>query len=194
MILGGAECLWEDVESLERMIGGPWPGIVIAANDAGYVWPRFLDHWVTMHPEKFQGIAQPDWDDGSPFIGWEARRAANGYEGGYTRWGRRAPRLVDRIVEDWDGGSSGFLCLTVAHELECPRAVLCGLPMTETPHFHDEGQGKDGVWHVADRYWRCWVRSSYRIEGWVRSMSGRTQETYGAPTLDWLGLNEEELN
>jgi len=179
LVLGGADCLWEDVEALESLLGRPWPGIVIAANDAGYVWPRFLDHWVSMHVEKFTGVAQPP-----DFIPWERRRAENPdippeYRGGYLKWGRRAPRLVDRIVEEWDGGSSGMLCLPVARELGCSGAVLCGMPMTPTQHFHDEGQGGAGPWFVADRYWKRWLRQLHRIWTlfWDRTLFGECSKT-----------------
>lgn len=185
LCLGGAACVWGDVRALEEeVLGGPWPGIVIACNDAGVDWPRRLDHWVTMHPEKLH-VAEPDGSGD-----WMARRAANDFHGGYTTWGIRSPHLVDRIIKPWGGGSSGFIMLRIADELSCTRAVLCGVPMTYSPHYHSDHQGKP--WKHADHHWRSWVRHWHRIDGWVRSMSGRTRETLGAPDMDWLssGLNE----
>ena len=178
LVLGGAKELWDDVEALEALLHGPWPGVVVATNNAGVDWPKFIDHWVTRHPEKLHGIDPDGTGD------WIRKRKENGFPGGYKTWGRRAPKLVDEVVDDWGGGSSGFLSLRVLRHLGCRRAVLCGVPMTVTPHYHGDQKGKD--WRHADLHWRSWIRHIHRVEGWARSMSGRSAERLGVPDLDWL--------
>lgn len=184
LILGGADCLWEDVDRLGELLSRPWPGIVIATNDAGVHWPGRLDHWVTLHPEKFERVCPPG-DTGE----WLARRSARGHPGGFTTWSRRADHIVDRLLEGWNGGSSGLFAVAVAHHLGVSRAVLCGVPMDERRHFHEAHGGRP--WEWADKHWQVWLRHRERIAGWVRSMSGRTREQFGLPTLEWLEADDE---
>jgi len=184
LVLGGGADMWLEVEILEGLIGGFWPGIVIAANNAGVDWPRYLDHWVTLHPEKLHGV---DPDDGSgDWLRSRSERQGGILSREYETWGRRSPELVDHVIQPWGGMASGGFGCRVAHELttEQRKVVLCGVPMSETPHYHDDHNGEN--WRHADLHWRSWVRQMFRVEGWVRSMSGRTRETLGYPTLEWL--------
>lgn len=184
LILGGGRDLWLEIGILEEMIGGKWPGLVIAANNAGAEWPRDLDHWVTLHPEKFN---DPDPDDGTG--DWIRKREENGYPNGFITWGRRSPELVDRVIQPWGGMASGGFGCRVGHHMITeaglePKAVLCGVPMTETPHYHKDHHREN--WRHAELHWRSWERHLFRVDGWVRSMSGRTRETLGYPSKDWL--------
>ncbi len=180
LVLGGGADVWLEIGRLEAMIGGEWPGIVIAVNDVGTLWPHRLDHWATLHPEKLHEV---DPDDG---LGdWLKKREDNGHPGGFKTWGRRSPKLVENVIQPWGGGSSGFFGVRVAHHIGITRAICCGVPMTETPHYHkDNRDGED--WRHADLHWRSWVRHIHRVEGWVRSMSGRTMDRLGYPDLAWL--------
>lgn len=181
LILGGAEEVWEEVLAWEQLYGRPWDGLVIAANDVGSHWPRSLDHWVTLHPDKFKA--------------WKALRAQYAFIDGsetYETWGRRA-RGFDHNVRPWAGGASGMLAVQVAQILGCTRAVLCGIPMTPTSHFVESTvQVPEKPWSAVAGHWRAWERELPRMQGWVRSMSGRTEERLGAPTLAWLLEQEEE--
>ena len=49
IVLGGADCVWDDVLAWEAIYGRRWDGLVAAANDIGCHWPRPLDHWATLH-------------------------------------------------------------------------------------------------------------------------------------------------
>jgi hypothetical protein len=176
LILGGAENVWKDVLTWEEVYGRLWDGLVIAANDVGSHWPRSLDHWVTLHPDKMDT--------------WKRLRSVYGFSDGYFTWGRRA-RLLDVQVRPWAGGASGLLAIQVAHLLGCKRAILCGVPMTPTPHFAESTvHTRTQKWMAVAGHWRAWQRQKAKIVGWVRSMSGRTQEVFGTPTMAWL---EEEL-
>jgi len=172
LILGGAAGVWEEVVTWERLYGRPWDGLVVAVNDVGCHWPRALDHWVTLHPDKLAG--------------WKALRAGYGHSDGYVTWGK-AERPVDRFLHPWPGGSSGMYAIQVAKELGAVRAVLCGVPMTATPHFAESTvHGTGAPWTAVAGHWRAWERQADKLLGWVKSMSGRSQELLGAPTLAWL--------
>jgi len=175
LILGGAACLWADVDAALALVGLPpsttdwagWPGIVIATNDAGAAWPGRLHHWVTLHPEKLTA--------------WKDLRRARGYPEGYATWSKFAHPAIQHLVTSWGSGTSGLLAVAVARAVKARRAVLCGVPMEATPHFFDTD-----VWRNADNAWRGWVANERRMTGWVRSMSGRTRGLLGEPTPEWL--------
>ena len=174
VVLGGADSVWEDLLEWESRYGHQWDGLVIAANDVGSHWPRELDHWVSLHPHKFRY--------------WEPTRQEQGLPNGYVRWGiDRHRTLVDRqVLSVWGGGSSGMLAVQVAHLVGCSRAILCGVPMTPTPHFAETQERFPGTWRSAAGHWRAWARCVTLMRPWVRSMSGRTRELLGEPTYEWL--------
>lgn len=178
LILGGASSIWDDVLAWESIYGQQWDGVVIAANDIGAHWPRPLHHWVSLHPHKLAA--------------WQAlrRRQQHLGEEQYTTWGKeqhlRDGPITDRVLVPWPGGSSGMFAIQVAQVLQCTRAILCGVPMTPTPHFAQTAEVFAPQWHQAGKYWKAWPRQMRHMAGWVRSMSGRTREAFGAPTLEWL--------
>lgn len=188
-ILGGASCVRDDFAALEAMVGAPWPGIVVAVNDIGCHWSGRLDAWVTLHPEKLH----VDKDHPQAW-GWLQQRAEAGHPNGFLTVAKRNPELVDRLVTPWAAGSSGLLAVVAAEGVYgCgpggSRAVLCGVPLDDRPHFtgslvHPAGKR----WSSADSHWRGWKRNLDRMRGWVRSMSGRTRDHLGAPDAEWLGV------
>jgi len=173
LCLGGASCVWDDVLAFETLYGKPWDGLVIAANDVGSHWPRDLDHWVSLHAYKLPR--------------WQQQRAVFGFTSGYKTWGRRPDdRGVDYTICTWGGGSSGFMAAQVALEIGCKRVVLCGIPMTQTPHFAETRENFHVFWVAAHAHWGAWEKCRSRLGDNVRSMSGRTEKLLGAPTLAWL--------
>ncbi|KKN22952.1 hypothetical protein LCGC14_0909950 [marine sediment metagenome] len=178
LILGGGQGVWDEVLAWEEMYGGRWDGLVVAANDVGSHWPRALDHWVTLHPNRL--------------ISWIAIRKSYGFVDGFETWGRRKLNAIDHYIQPWAGGSSGMLAVQVARQLGCTRGILCGIPMTPSPHFI-ESTVHPGTknWNEVAGHWRSWARHMNRMTGWVRSMSGRTADVLGVPDVDWL-LSEEE--
>lgn len=194
MILGGAECVWEDVAALERMIGREWGGLVIAANDIGSHWPRRLDAWVSLHPNKFKK--------------WIAARQRRGHPDGFTTYvkrgsGQRYGEVV--VTHKFGGGASGLLAVTVALHLGCTKVVLCGVPMEKIPHFAEsEVHVKGRPWSNVDAHRRKWRDHGAELAGIVKSMSmvydsktkkwrpSWTRQLLGAPTPEWLeGDNEQ---
>lgn len=173
LVLGGASCVWEDVRGVESLVGGPWPGVVVAINDAGVAWRGAVDHWVTLHPEK---MAE-----------WRRQREAFGLPPAGTHWCHKLDRRAERIDRSYSGnvrmvgGSSGLLAVGVAlDELGC-RSVLCGVPMDERPN---EFTGRP--WGPFSRYREAWRRSAERLAPHVRSMSGWTRELFGPPDEAFL--------
>ncbi len=176
IVLGGAAGVWDDVLAWEEVYGKQWDGMVVAANDVGSHWPRYLDHWCTLHPERM-----------AP---WKDKRAAHGFVGGYITWGRRK-RELDIQVRPWAGGSSGMLAIQVAQMAGAERVVLCGVPMTPTPHFEESVvHSKTKNWMAVAGHWRAWTKHMSKMMGLARSMSGRTAEVLGVPTLEWLTEGE----
>jgi len=164
--------VWEEVLAWEALYGRQWDGVVVAVNDVGCHWPRDLHHWVSLHPEKL--------------VGWAALRAQYRHPSGYVTWGR-AGRPCDRHVKAWAGGSSGMYGVQVAQVVGCSRVVLCGIPMTAAAHFAESTvHVLRQPWTAVAGHWRAWEAQGYRMQGWAKSMSGRSQEMLGAPTLDWL--------
>lgn len=177
LVLGGASCVWDDLRVWEAMYGRPWDGVVIAANDIGAHWPHELHHWVSLHPDKFDR--------------WRALRTKHGYAlEGIVTWAKKmrmaSQHLADNEIHPWAGGSSGMFAVQVAREVGCTKAILCGIPMTSTPHFAETKEQFHTQWLAATGHWKAWTSSKEQMLGWAKSMSGRTQELLGAPTLDWL--------
>ena len=172
LIIGGSQSVWDDVLAFEKLYGKPWDGIVIAANDIGCHWPRFLDHWCTLHPSKMPG--------------WVEQREANGFSDGFITWGRRRYDL-DVQIRPWAGGASGMLAVQIASRMYCSRAILCGIPMDTSPHFAESViHNSDERWKSAPTHWRAWTRHLDKTAGWVRSMGGNTAKVLGVPTMEWL--------
>jgi hypothetical protein len=127
---------------------------------------------------------------------WRAERQRKGYPGEAATYarprGRRAkePRAIDHVISHgYAGGSSGLLGVSVAQHLGGTKIVLCGIPMTRTPHFAESTvhKMKGKPWSTAQTHWRKWVQHAAKLDGLVKSMSGATRELLGAPTPEWLG-------
>lgn len=193
LCLGGADCVWDDVVRSEAILGARWWDIVVAANDVGCHWEGPLDHWVSLHPERF---THPDgWEnpDGPPH-GWLELRRRNGHPGGYVTWAKHRRRLhnVDRVMTRWMGGSSGKLAIDVAREVGAARVVVCGMPMDARPHFAESTVHDGDAWTSSDSHWRGWRRDAENMAGTVKSMSGRSRRLLGEPTPEWLQRPTEE--
>lgn len=169
LILGAAASLWSDLAAL-----GDWSGPVMAVNRAGAFYPGRLDHWVSLHPEQFDGFIDERRTRGPLFDGltWSLD-AADGVR-------------IDRVVTDLElSGSSGLFAVRIAlHRLGHDRVVLAGMPMDDSPHFYDAGR-RSGPSFVPYRLeWRRVARDEFA--GRVRSLSGWTADLLGRPDPAWL--------
>jgi hypothetical protein len=177
LILGGASSLGDDLSRASELVD-PADCLIVATNDAGVVWPGYLDAWVTMHPVE---------------LPWrETFRRERGHPGGYVRVTHPHPmglgdreKLADHVLGGWGAGGSAHLATGWALErFRCSRVVLCGVPLDERPHFN-----RAGPWASATTYRRGWLDDVARLAGRVRSFSGWTAELLGFPDRSWLDLS-----
>lgn len=178
LVLGGAACVWRDIEAALDL--GEFDGVV-ACNDVAAAWPGELDGMVSLHGDKL-GL-------------WSERRARAGHPPARRIFAhdvaRSGVRAMPACVTDYvpyvfpgqrETGSSGLFALKVALiDLGFDKAVVCGAPMIDLPHFFDEV-----VWTAAPNHRRGWIEAMPQIAGRARSMSGWTSERLGRPTEEWL--------
>jgi hypothetical protein len=173
LVLGGANCLWADVEAALDL--GEFAAVV-ACNDASASWPGQLDAMVSLHAEKLHF--------------WMARRTKAGHppparlftkENGAPKIEATATRY--RFPGQDRTGSSALFALKVALiDLGLDKAVLCGVPMTEEGrHFFDAAS-----WRGAPNHRAGWTQALPQIASRARSMSGWTRDLLGAPDAAWL--------
>lgn len=172
LVLGGGDTLQKDLEALHAL-GISYDG-VFACNEAGATWNGDLEAWVSLHPEKFNK--------------WAATRTSKGYSEA-PFWAHRQPDLKIappcqvasyKFPEQKISGSSGLFAAKVALvDFGYVRAILCGIPMTSTPHFFD-----DVDWKGAKGFRNGWHEVPTRYKNRMRSMSGWTRVLLGSPS-DW---------
>lgn len=177
LVLGGGENVWDDIDRLEELMGEPWPGAVFVCNDMGYkkghngrVWDRRVDHWATLHAEKLGG--------------WQRMRKDAGLPGGFETWSSVRRTVVRNHFQGWTNGSSGLYAVSVALKgVGHPRVILCGIPMDRRKNSFS---GRE--WASYSRYVKGWTTRLEELRGRVRSLSGWTRATFGAPSIEWIGL------
>jgi hypothetical protein len=82
---------------------------------------------------------------------------------------------------DNKSGTSGLFAAKVALcDLGFDRVVLCGVPMTATPHLNNRTDWVDRPKTPTD-YQRVWAGLPAEYLGRMRSLSGWTRELLGAP-------------
>ncbi|OFX06348.1 MAG: hypothetical protein A3E78_11665 [Alphaproteobacteria bacterium RIFCSPHIGHO2_12_FULL_63_12] len=175
LVLGSAECLFTDIEVARELFE---PDLIVACNDAGVAWPERLDHWATLHPEKFL-----DWI--------ERRRVAGRSAAGclWTYGNGRAPAglSVSRVAEK--DGSSGLLCIRVAGLVGGTKIVLCGMPLSAAAHIDGISRDESQRWPFERNlrtYRPVWEANRTGILRNVRSMSGWTADLLGRPDGQWI--------
>lgn len=178
LVLGGAACLHDDLAAYT----GPRDGVV-ACNDAGALWPGELDAWFSFHAPYWvkKGWLSKRSEAGLPPARRmftcshdDARRvsAETGLDIEQTNWA-----FPGQVAPDDASITSGIYAAKGALiDLGFDRAVLCGIPMTATPHFFD-----DAPWMSAPRYAKRLRNIPPEYRAMIRSMSGRTRDFFGAP-------------
>lgn len=165
LVIGGGACVWDDLAALKALIGC-WTGTVLAVNDVGADYPGRIDHWCSLHPEKFHL--------------WRPKRLGNA---DYVTWAHPGHGVADQVMsttDDWSG-SSGLFAVKVALETGHDRIVLCGVPMDTRPHYFD-----GSPWVEQDAFAPAWRIRADQLRDKVKSMSGWTRTLLGAPAPDWL--------
>lgn len=164
LVLGGAECVWQDVRELLALAT---PDVVIATNDMIVHWPLDLPHAVTLHPQRLPG--------------WLEQRRANALPAPGTVWSYRTAPHVDRVSDDWQGSSTLLALKFALFELRIDGAVLAGAPLDRSPHFV-----RAGPWTDARTFYGGWTAHKRQLMGRARSMSGWTKTLLGDVTAEWL--------
>jgi len=182
LVLGGASCLRADIEAY----AGPFQGVV-ACNEAGAEWDGALDAWVSLHPMNFIGKGWIEKRSGPP-----ARRLLAHEESKRAMWQDRYPAGIAFTDYRFPGqnrsGSSGLFAAKVALvDLGFDRAVLCGVPLTETPHFFDRED-----WRGAEGFRSSWLALPEEYRDRMRSMSGWTRTLLGAPEIETKEKSDEQ--
>lgn len=166
----GAEGVYEEAYQALTLLQSVGALVVyLACNEAGILLPD-LQHWGSLHPAKF------------PL--WEAQRKEARRPGGYVRWSIGRMQIVDRVIRNWRGGSSGLHIVDVAlNGLELDGAICCGMPLDDRMN-----QFRREPWGAAHPFRQGWKEPETLavLRPRVRSMSGWTEELLGAPTAEWL--------
>lgn len=184
LVLGGAACIWADVEAALAL--GQYDKVV-TCNDITSYWPGKIDGAVSLHSDSWgrwlhererRGWARPDMVYGH----LEARGS------GKIRSGAVDQFTAYKFPGQNRTGSSGLFAVKVAlYDLQCDRAVCCGIPLERgQAHFFD-----DKPWAGSHHHHRGWLEAKPEIKDRVRSMSGWTQELLGAPTADWVAGRDQ---
>jgi hypothetical protein len=182
LVLGGGDTLFEDIDRYRAEHGGHYDGVV-ACNDAGTVWPETLDAWVSLHCRYF---VQKDWRKKRAEAGYpEALRHYGHLQAFRGSLGEKAGLTRDLIATDYlfpgqdKSGSSGLFAAKVALiDLGFDRAVLCGVPMSNGPHFWD---AEKKPWAPNEGFRRQWLTVPQEYRDRMTSMSGWSRVLLGAP-------------
>lgn len=169
LCLGGAASLFEDIELCPVAFDG-----VVACNEAGVEWEGELDAWVSLHRDKM-----------GP---WRARRERRGHPVAkcHVVTPGEHERRFDLVTESRfpgmsrDGSSGMFTAKVALCDLGFDRVVLCGVPLTRTPHFFPTQP-----WSAALGYRKTWSSIPEEYRARMRSMSGWTRVLLGSPA-DWV--------
>lgn len=143
--------------------------VFIAVNEAGISLPE-LQHWGSLHPNKF-GL-------------WIQHRGDLGHPMEFVRWSVGRTQRVDRVIRTWKGGSSGLHGADIAlNGLGLDGVILCGVPMDSSPN-----QFRGRPWHQAGVFRAAWQAPDTlpTLKARVRSMAGWTQQLLGLPSPAWL--------
>lgn len=176
IVVGGSTNVFAEFEAaLAMVVEANKSYEVFACNDMIADFPEYIDHAVTLHPEKFGGWASARLRASRPGLGrvWAHRP----FEGGTDS------------TTDWRAGSVSLLAVKVARTLGYTHILCVGCPMTvEDCHFKREGVR----WNAAHGFRRGWEANKYHIQPYVRSMSGWTKELCGEPSIEWMNTEVED--
>lgn len=190
LIIGGANHVYKDIEKLKEII---YPYnieeffYINVVNEQIFEWSGRVDIFSTLHGEK----CQKWFEQRSDKANWDFKA----YIHNPPTWKERYQNLDYKKVRDQWGGSSGLHAVQVSLiELGFDKVVLVGVPMDAKPnYFREEDQ-----WKQFNKYRKGWNKAikenvePFPITNYVRSMSGWTREILGAPTKEFLGVENME--
>lgn len=177
LVLGGADNVWLEAE---RAFNDYSIDIVIAINNCIADYPGHVDAALSLHPVKMR-----EWLETRANKKFPAPRYVVAHE---DRHGKREYPYVNRVIDyKWPemkySGSSGLFAIKTAMELfGADKVILAGVPMNVgNDHYH-----KPGIpWKDANAFLPAWRDVLPRIQGRVKSFSGKTAEMLGTPSKEW---------
>ena len=173
VVLGTAPCMWDDLRRTPDGLD------VVAVNRAGWLCLKPITLWVSIH--------------GANLVGFIEKRRGLGANMTFDAYGNFAANEESGDVIRWNrpngGGSSSLFATRIALELGYERVVLVGVPLVGDTTISDRDNTEIvEEWSAAGFgvYRGGWEKVRSEIADNVRSMSGWTRETFGAPTSEWV--------
>ncbi len=190
LIIGCAANVWDDVEAAMRL--GVIYNAIYCVKMIGIYYPGKFDVWATLHPEVMDGYELERHKLGLP-NGYQIVTPPSGELGSHGNKGN----IIRRVSYLWSkdsnaSASSGIYGAKVALADGFDKIVLAGIPMTpEAGHFMPEsrtvaGQVRGKIWSGHSAFVSGFNIAIPHLIGKVKSMSGYTKKTLGAPTQEWL--------
>lgn len=174
VVCGNAQGVFDEYEAVMRILGRD--AVIFAANDVGMYLDR-VDHFVSLHTDKLSY--------------WQGVRWQNNK--GVDRMEIHAPDEKPFVDHIWAGlnpifALSGYFAMQVAYLMGCESIVLCGCPGSSCKRFFESQPRCDfsygGGVNGGDAGVRDQVTNEMNrlpeFKARVRSMSGWTQEYFGA--------------
>ena len=155
LIIGSAACAENDLARFDKLHNG----VRIAVNDAIPWYKGKLDYAVSLHPSKLWFWCKARKDKPIPI---STHRA-----GGW-------PEIIFPIHAD--GATSGLNAVIISLLIGFDPIVLAGIPVSDDPKLNGE-MGRIS----AETMQKEWMIFSRFFGGKVRSLSGWTRDTFGAP-------------
>lgn len=167
IVIGSAACLGADLAAL-----GDIDALRIGTNHHGYL-TRDLDAVATLHPEHIAEWRELRKERGWPDVPWYCHDRYYVDTPGARIW-RSDESTMDPA---WAGSSTGLYAAGVARYVYgADVVILAGCPLDQTPNpltgFKNYRKFHGGLKKVAPI-----------AQGWLYSMSGRTAEYFGRPTI-----------
>lgn len=173
VVMGTARNVWKDLSDL-TMAHPMIDYDRIAINGMIFFYTGKIRHGVSMHPRELH-----HWK--------ELRNLYDGrHPGQILTHSYRPGADVTWNITGGNGGTSGLLAVMVGLALGYDRIVLCGVPMDGSGHLYDDCGITTGplMQEWLETEWKKIAQVYFNDR--VRSMSGRTMEWLGAPSMEWL--------
>jgi len=165
-VVGSAPCAMADVRALLGMRAD----VSVCVLNRSIKLPLSFEYFLTGHPDTFKADVAAQRASGRVFQAIGADRC-DGYDDHFRPHSKQA----------WGGSAANAICYFTSRGF---RVVLCGCPLDKSGYFDDKSPT------IFDNdLWDWFLRGHPHRTGHnvnVRSMSGNTQELFGAPTKEWL--------
>ncbi|MCK9326766.1 MAG: hypothetical protein M0P69_14840 [Bacteroidales bacterium] len=166
VIYGGGRDMWQERAAVE-MLGIGYD--TMAVNVAGMFIPD-LTHLYSLHYKNISYIS--NW-----------RKVEYGSRAKHICHSTKEINGVDYV---WrlpsQASTSGLMAIILGHLLGYDKFILCGVPMDGTGYFYKPSVNST----FSDRCREMEIQNLKNKGLDVRSMSGRTADIFGKPTLEWI--------